>query len=252
MFSLRSLIVCTLVSLAGTVVGANADVPAPGVVNYSEGQVAVNGQAVQTRQGRAEVLLTPGVYLRVGENSSVKMENSASGGVKLELLGGQALVEVDQVTPGRRVDIIDQSADAHLERPGIYLFKAGDPVIDVYSGKLRVQDDQRSIELKRGEELRLTGAPLKAQKFDRTDPGALYAWSAQRAGYSSQVSEWTAEDLLGLDGLASYSAGWYWSPWYNSWAFIPTKGYILTPFDYGLYAPQTPKYRTPVFGDFRN
>jgi hypothetical protein len=93
---------------------------------------------------------------------------------------------------------------------------------------------------------------LKAQKFDRTDPGALYAWSAQRAGYSSQVSEWTAEDLLGLDGLASYSAGWYWSPWYNSWAFIPTKGYILTPFDYGLYAPQTPKYRTPVFGDFRN
>ena len=32
-----------------------------------------NGQEFRTEQGRAEVLLTPGVFLRMGENSSIKM-----------------------------------------------------------------------------------------------------------------------------------------------------------------------------------
>ena len=54
----------------------------PGTLNYVEGQVAVAGQTVTSRsvgsvqvqpnqvletgQGRAEILLTPGVFLRVG------------------------------------------------------------------------------------------------------------------------------------------------------------------------------------------
>jgi hypothetical protein len=41
-------------------------------------------------------------------------------------------------------------------------------------------------------------------------------------------------------------------PWYKSWAFVPKRGYILTPFGYGLYAPRTPHSMAPVFADFRN
>jgi hypothetical protein len=44
---------------------------------------------------------------------------------------------------------------------------------------------------------------------------------------------------------------WYWSPWFKSWAFVPEKGRVLSPFGYGLYAPQAPHYLPPVFADFR-
>src|SRR5690348_11925933 len=61
----------------------------PGAVNYVEGNVQLDGtqlnaqsvgntvmnagQVLATEHGKAEVLLTPGVFLRMGENSEVKM-----------------------------------------------------------------------------------------------------------------------------------------------------------------------------------
>src|SRR5215469_3388928 len=61
----------------------------PGTSNYVEGQASIadqsldqkavgtadlqDGQVLETGNGKAEILLTPGVYLRLGNNSSVKM-----------------------------------------------------------------------------------------------------------------------------------------------------------------------------------
>jgi hypothetical protein len=159
------------------------------------------GQTLQTGQGRAELLLTPGVYVRLGENSALKMDSLSASQVKVELMRGEAVVEVDQVDKNRRLDLIDKGADAHLDRSGVYLFNASDPAIAVYNGKVRVEDDRRGIELGRGQELRLNDAALKPQKFDRAGTDAVYAWSGKRAGYASQVSEWTGEALLGLEPL---------------------------------------------------
>jgi len=66
----------------GSSMGANAAVP--GSLNYVEGQVSMGtkaldsksigtaelqtGQSLTTEKGKAEVLLTPGVFLRVGGN----------------------------------------------------------------------------------------------------------------------------------------------------------------------------------------
>src|SRR5580658_9872234 len=60
-----------------------------GMIHYVEGKVLLDGQPVdpkfgefpemkndqvlQTEEGRAEVLLTPGVFLRVSEDSSIRM-----------------------------------------------------------------------------------------------------------------------------------------------------------------------------------
>src|SRR5262245_61240468 len=61
----------------------------PGMVNYAEGVVKVGGQTIgsnqigqtevhpgevlSTGQGKAEMLLTPGVLLRLNDNSQVRM-----------------------------------------------------------------------------------------------------------------------------------------------------------------------------------
>src|ERR1700759_3743224 len=63
--------------------------PQPGAVNYVEGQANLDGrplppasvgsinlekgQVVNTQAGKLEVLLTPGVFLRLADNSSAKM-----------------------------------------------------------------------------------------------------------------------------------------------------------------------------------
>jgi hypothetical protein len=268
MYSLRNLAVGVIVSLSVAAAVANAQNFAPGTINYVEGQVTLNGKPVavdnpeaavvsrdevlQTEQGRAEVLLSPGVYLRVGENSSVKIDAAPGKDIRMELVRGEALVEVDQTARNRHLDMIDKGGDAHLDQAGIYLFNTSQPAIAVYAGRIRVEDDRRGIALGAGQELLLASTNgLKAEKFDRSATDAVYAWSLKRADAASQISEWMGEAILGLDSQSTHNDGWYWSSWYKSWAFIPAKGYVVTPFGYGLYAPLSPHYTTPVFADFR-
>src|SRR5207248_6411839 len=80
-----------------------------GLINYFEGDVVVNGERLErkygsfarlrpgsdlvTRSGRAEMLLTPNTYLRVGENSSVRMRSDSLSDTRVELLAGSAILD---------------------------------------------------------------------------------------------------------------------------------------------------------------
>jgi len=85
----------------------------PGTLNYVEGQASIgnqtltsdevgtanlqDGQVLETGNGKAEILLTPGVYLRVGSNSAVKMVSSNLTDTQVALRQGEAMLEVDQI-----------------------------------------------------------------------------------------------------------------------------------------------------------
>src|SRR5258708_19297586 len=74
-----------------------------GLVHFFEGSVSIDGQPLEQRfgrfcdikpgselrtdQGRAEVLLTPGVFLRVDENSSIRMLDNRLTGTRVEFIG---------------------------------------------------------------------------------------------------------------------------------------------------------------------
>ena len=93
--------------------GQSADPAVPGTLNYVEGQVSMNGhavnqssvgsselqegQVVETGNGKAEILLTPGVFLRLNDNSAVRMISPELAKTKVELVKGRADVEVDQL-----------------------------------------------------------------------------------------------------------------------------------------------------------
>lgn len=267
MISLRNLSVCAFGSMFAFAVVSMAQGATPGIINCVEGHVALDSQAVaadtvgaaavnpghllETAQGKAEVLLTPGVFLRIGENSSIKMEAASGHEVRVELVRGEALVEVDQVDQTRRLNVIDKGADARVDHSGLYLFNANQPAVLVYNGRVRVEDDRRVFAVKQGEELLLNSSVPKTQKLDRNNTDALYSWTLQRADYAAQVSEWTVEALLSLDGADRYTAGWYWNPWYHSWAFVLPKGRAVSPLGYGCYAPSAVQSLAPVFADFR-
>src|SRR5258705_13369532 len=92
-----------------------------GTVSYHEGAVLIGDKALEdsltkfedvkenailrTQEGRAEVLLTPGVILRVGENSSFKMITNRLIDTRLELLSGSATIEADEIANDTSVTV---------------------------------------------------------------------------------------------------------------------------------------------------
>src|ERR1700730_3166842 len=78
-----------------------------GLIHYVEGRAYLNDQLIEskfgefpdvkenqqlrTEEGRAEILLTPGVFLRLGENSAIRMVTNRLIDTRLELLSGSAL-----------------------------------------------------------------------------------------------------------------------------------------------------------------
>src|ERR1700727_306672 len=82
----------------------------PGTLNYVEGTVYLNGsqlnskdvgnaslapgEEISTGNGKAELLLTPGVFLRLDGNSAVKMISPDLAMTQVQLDKGRAAVEV--------------------------------------------------------------------------------------------------------------------------------------------------------------
>ena len=243
-----------------------APMPA-GAISAAEGEVTLNGQAVGsdvseaprvkpgqvlgTGNGRAELLLNPGVFLRLGQNSSIKLIASSPGNTRVELLRGEALLEVLQLGKQEQLEIIDRQAYARMLKAGLYIFHLDGPRVQVYEGKARVEDDRRSAAFGRGKQLTMIGKSMEPARFDLTHRDSLYDWSAHRTRLVAQASESMVENLLAFARGAQYDAGWYWNPWFRAWTFIPPEGYRMSAFGYGFYSPDTTRSVAPVFADFR-
>src|ERR1035438_1673744 len=203
--------------LAIAVAAAQATVGHPGTVNFIDGQVALEGKALtpgalegvevgagqtlSTEQGKAEVLLTPGAFLRLGDQTAIKMSSQSASNTSVEVLYGEAILEVVQPVTSR-LEVVDGQARANIQRPGIYEFHAGHPAVAVVAGKAR-----RS----------LAG-------------DALYAWSEQRSRTDAVASSDTAQALVGTDPANWHGVGWYWNPFYATWAYLPATYTISGPF----------------------
>src|SRR5579872_6213670 len=169
--------------------------PQLGTINYIEGQASINGQplgensagaaklmagqSLSTQNGRAEVLLTPGVFLRISHNSTVDMLSPELVNTILSLQRGRALVEVAYIRPENNIRINVNGANAQFMKPGLYDIDADRGQIRVFDGKAAVQTNGQRIEVKGNHQL-ILNAPgkLKAQNFDKNnDQDDFYRWA---------------------------------------------------------------------------
>jgi len=241
-----------------------APVARPGMLNYVEGQVTIDGhamgskaigqtevesgQVLTTQQGRAEMLLTPGVFLRLSDHSAARMVSPSLTDTRVELLQGEAMVEAQDVRKENRIDVIDHGVDTLLEKNGIYRFDADRPMVAVFDGKAKVLTNDKGVELGKGRELALNSGELKAQKFDRDQVDSLYQWSKLRSEYDAQANVASARMIMLENPGWYYGTGWYWNPWYSSWAFVPGAGFGYSPFGFGFYSPGYWAYGRPFYG----
>lgn len=258
-------------SLAFVALPAMAAVTAhPGMLNYVEGQARINGQTVtsanvgtadvgegqviETGNGKAEILLTPGVFLRLDSNSSVRMDSAGLIDTRVAILNGRAMVEADNLQKGNNIRVLDDGAVTRLEKNGIYRFTAKPGLVATFDGKAQVDESDRTVDIGKGHETQL--ASLQSTKFDRkaSENDPLYQWSNVRSEYLAEANVDQAQTLMMNNALWS-GPGWYWDPWFDMYSWIPGDGLFWSPFGWGFFSPfvvwQAPYYGYRGFGGYR-
>jgi uncharacterized membrane protein YgcG len=253
----------------------------PGAINYIEGEAFLNNDplsdkglrakflsandVLSTDHGKAEVLLSPGVFLRLGENSQVRMISPSLLDPQVDVNRGEVMVEAAGLIKGNNVHVLDHGSTTIIDKNGLYRFTANDPpTAAVLDGKALVTFGDRKVNLKKGRET-ILAENLKDEKFDTKKDDELYAWSNVRSAYeaaaSYRVSQTAYNSGLGVGLNGFYNPGWYWDNGFSSWAWLPGTGAFYSPFGYGFYSPglipyapvvTVPVYRGGVYVQGRN
>lgn len=226
-----------------------------GLIHYVEGEVTLDGKAVQpkfaefpdvkpngvlrTAQGRVEVLLNPGVFLRLGEESGFRMVSNRLEDTRLELVAGSLLVECTELVEATAITLLYKDSTVVLKKNGLYRLDADPPQLLVYDGRADVSAAGQTLMAGKGRRVELEGA-LAAQKFDTKLTDSLYRWSYRRSGYLAlaNVSSAKAQWDRGYRGFSD----WYWNPYLGLITFVPGRGTIYSPFGWSFYSPRVVYY----------
>jgi hypothetical protein len=231
-----------------------AETARPGSLNYVEGQVSIGnqamdaksigsvelepGQSISTGAGKAELLLTPGVLFRVGDNSSARMISPNLTDTQVELTHGDAFVEVTDIHRQNNLRVVEDGRSTELVKNGLYDFDADHDQVRVFDGQAVVQDGNREVKIKGGHQVSFADEPLKTQKFDKqaVESGDLYRWTSLRSSYLAEANADAARTYV-VGGPGWFGDGWYWDPWFSAYTFIPGDGIFYSPFGWGFYSP---------------
>lgn len=236
----------------------------PGTINYVEGQVRLDGQVLgpnavsgsgtvvepgrvlETGQGKTEMLLTPGVFLRLGDNSAIRLDSPALTNTQVAVLRGEVMVEADELYKENNLQIQVDGLTTRIEKNGVYAFYASPAKLAVYDGEAEVNTGDRHKTVKKGHAIAFNGGLLQETKFNREQGDGLYAWSNLRSEYLSEASVASARTYVNGGG-GWYGGGWYFNPYFGAYSFLPGDGFLYSPFGWGFYSPWYVGY-APFFG----
>jgi hypothetical protein len=221
---------------AATVLAQGVVSARSGMIHYVEGRVLLDGQPVHlkfaefpeikvdhtltTEDGQAEVLLTPGAFLRLKENSALRMISNRRSDTVVEVLAGSALFEVDELYKDNAITIQLHGVAIALPKRGLYRIDADLPRLRVYNGKARIISGTATLIAKRGSQVKF-GDVLLAEHFDPKDTDAFYQWSTRRSAYiaaaSDSLARWAGErGVVFPDNSCSA-----WNAWFGVFSCPP-------------------------------
>lgn len=277
--------------LSGSVWAQNVISAHSGTIHYKEGQVEVDGQPVDqdaskgqfgevkdgqtltVKDGQAEILLTPGVFLRVAENSSIKMLSTKLSDTRIEFQSGSAMVEVGELLQDNAITMKYQDSEISLSKRGLYRFDSNPAELRVYDGEAKVTSPalESAMMVHKGHELDF-GEKLEAKAFDTKDTDAFYNWNARRDQYIAEANIYAAKSARdsGYGYTSGYGSGsgyptncntglfgsftsnvncglgygygngfgsWMYNPYFGMFTYMPFDGMFYSPFGYPFFSP---------------
>ena len=274
--SLRSLLILAALCLSAVAASAQAQSrdarfisAKAGSVNYVSGKVAFKragetrwvmlstnddlktGDAVKTGDnGRAEVLLNPGSYLRLGANAEFELADASLDDLQLGLKAGSAVIEATGYSElDLSIEVETPQTLARIVRSGIYRFDVrpgGVTEVSVQKGRAYVGSPE--VLYKGGKVVRVgAGGALEVAKYEKKDRDRdeLDIWSRERgrelARMNANLSRRQANALLASASLemfpSRFAAGgvWYYNSISGCYTFLPFGGYGYWRSPYGHY-----------------
>jgi len=211
-----------------------------GIVQYTQGSVFLDGnpllllpggyvqmkerQSLQTKHGYVELLLAPNVYLRLGENSSLRLDCSRVDDVQLDMQHGSALMESVEATRGSRTRVRISTSIVEIKKAGLYRLDADSGELRVYGGAALAMNGSKRRRVKSDGMVRLDGK-LTATKFDANASDALHKWAGTRSfilflsspAARSKNINWTPIDLGWMQNY-NYRMRFFSKRYYDEWA----------------------------------
>ena len=247
-----------------------------GTVSVADGQVFLDDKLLEiqpgqfpdmkeksvlrTEEGRAEVLLPPGMFLRVGEKASFRMVSNRLVDTRVELLTGSGVVEIDATSKDAQVTMVLKDGTVTFTK-GIYRFDAEPARLKVFDGSADVAIGGHNFTVASGKMIGLSSDSASVERFDIKDTDSLDHWSRRRgeelamanvsAAKRAQGNTWSASvnPCLGMGvgpyaGVGpSYAMGapgygvWTYNPWYGMYTYMPCNGYFMSPYGYSYWSP---------------
>ncbi len=252
-----------LPALAQPVISAKS-----GVVSYVVGKVMVGDEVVQpsetkltevkenavlrTEEGRAEVLLTLGSILRIGDSSSFKMLTNRLIDTRVDLLSGTHIVEVAEIQKDNNLTLVAKDATVVITKRGLYRFDVDQNRIKVFEGVLGVTVNGQSTLVGAGK--MMDTATASVEKFDKEATDAMDNWARRRAelvamanassakqvhdyGCSTNFANFASVNNPGLSPCYNPCNSWRYNPWYGLVTYIPCGANIYSPYGYRYWSP---------------
>lgn len=219
-----------------------------------------SGDRVRTAyDGRVEILLNPGAYLRLGGNSEIELLDNSLASLEVRLLRGTAIVEATGAdnlelnigisTPHTRLAIV---------RQGLYrLNVVPEDATELIVRKGRVVLSDSHTKVKGGNKVIFNATNVsvaKLSKQEKKNKDDVEVWSKDRAQTLAKANSRITSKMLS-SAFASYRDP-FTSPFFMSrglglWFFNPRFGcYTFVPFYYGLGSPYGSYYSTSIYFPF--
>ncbi|MBV9406288.1 MAG: hypothetical protein JO211_13160 [Acidobacteriaceae bacterium] len=269
LFAAAAILLCGRVS-GQAVISAHS-----GVVHFSEGSVYLDdqplehkfaqfpnikeGSTLRTEKGRAEVLLTPGVFLRLDENSAIRMRSNLLTDTRVEFLKGTVLVDAVDAITDNHVLLTYKDSEVRFPKQGVYRLDFDTATVQAYSGQAEITHDGKKSLVDDSHLFFLT-LDLMTKKLDTGTEDEFYDWARERNNSISAENQVAAQssgdvdsddDLNALTGplpnLGTPGGGLgdpnYPSPSYNypvpNYSY-PMGSILMNPF--GVYGAGAPYY----------
>jgi hypothetical protein len=229
-----------------------------GGVNFVEGKVSVarkkgksgyllkgdgieiNDKVSTGANGKAEILLNPGSYLRLAENSTFEFVSTELDNLQIKLNSGSAIFEVfadDEF----RVAIDTPKTNFYLIQSGVYridILPDGSEKIEVWKGRAQIGQAENNI-IKGGKLAVISNGGQQIGKFDRDDKDNFEVWSKERAKELAKINSKLEKQNVKTSLINSFNRrGWNLYDSFGVWVYNGSFGsYCFLPFGYGWRSP---------------
>jgi hypothetical protein len=198
-----------------------------GEVNVAEQTMARSGNIIRTAvDGYAEILLTPGSFLRIGENSEAVLDTVELENVNLRILKGPAVIEVIDINEKFPIHVTTGKLKADITHSGIYRFENG--TATVIEGKLQLSP---KVVYSKGWQV-FFDQVYSARKVGKSPMNSLDYYSQARSEQVAQANYSVATRVGPSFRAYDY---WMYDPFLRMYTYLP-HGNFRSPYGFRYYA----------------